>query len=354
MNIIKSSELGLQRVRFGEQTGSLTIYDGLSTPFSDDTILLTKENREQIAQFTEQAAAAFGPDEGPEPTYVQNELGLPSLVVRTDCTIIDGKIVPYEMEDSPSGQGITDKIHRGIGGVGIRDAILNHYLDQVGQTPLVIVSGARGHGTDDDQVFGRSDYLFNTNNQPVETDRLVIVKAIPGDEGSRRPYMNLQSRALMPLVSEGDKTYLRRLGLMKSTRAASDLLVDDQGNRASQVVKAQIGSMAMGVSIYLSNADKKRFTSASTVSASRLERDMHSYVDQMGGALVQPFYPPVAIENPEGRKNAILRVFSLLSRENGEIKADVIGGCYVARPELIVHGASNAVSGAVIVESGDI
>jgi len=71
MNIIKSSELGLQRVRFGEQTGSLTIYDGLSTPFSDDTILLTKENREQIAQFTEQAAAAFGPDEGPEPTYVQ-------------------------------------------------------------------------------------------------------------------------------------------------------------------------------------------------------------------------------------------------------------------------------------------
>ncbi len=48
----------------------------------------------------------------------------------------------------------------------------------------------------------------------------------------------------------------------------------------------------------------------------------------------------------------ILRVFTLIepaAKTGTTVKARAIGGCYVARPELVVHGASNAVGGAVLV-----
>ncbi|MEI9914163.1 MAG: hypothetical protein WDN66_04255 [Candidatus Saccharibacteria bacterium] len=47
---------------------------------------------------------------------MQVQYGLPTLVTRVDCTVgIDGNILPYEMEDSPSGQGITDVLHKAAG-----------------------------------------------------------------------------------------------------------------------------------------------------------------------------------------------------------------------------------------------
>jgi hypothetical protein len=110
--------------------------------------------------------------------------------------------------------------------------------------------------------------------------------------------------------------------------------------------------MAMGVTVYLRPEDVKIFGKHGTVKSGRLIRDLRKYHELGSGALVQTFEPPIQIDNVEGRNNAILRIFVLMQASGGTSVrgATAIGGAYVARPELIVHGASNAISGAVLVK----
>jgi hypothetical protein len=333
-------------VRFGQQTDNLYLYDGLTTPFSKDVIVLTEEHMSQIENFVELSASNYTS----EPTLVQERFGMPSLVTRVDCAVgEDGDIKFYEMEDSPSGQGITHNLHMAAGVVGFKRAILNHYEDMVNNIPRVIVSSSRNHGTDDALIVGRGRY-FGIGQDGWKDDSCtpVIVKAIPGIKSSREPYMHLQSQAVAPLETEGDKTYAERTGLLNPVNSPEDLLNTD-GVLNSQVVKARLGSMALGVSIYLSSEDRKRFGKAGTVTASRLTRDLEEYTNT-NGALVQEFIPPIQLENDNDYSNAILRIFTLLSKRGDQISAEAIGGCYVARNEVLLHGASNSISGAVLVQ----
>ena len=348
--IVSSEQLGRQPITFGRQTGELNIYDGLSTPVSDDIIELSDRHAQQITDFAMISARQFGDQDGnKELTRVQAEIGVPSLVVRIDASIIDGEIAPYEMEDSPSGQGITDRLHSAVAGAGIRGLILDHYDRQFGNIPRVIISGERSHGTDDVIIVGDDRYLFDQSFEAkANPSDPVIVKTIPGRPSSQDPYLQLQAQAVAPLITEGDKSYLERIGSLKPAQSEADLLTDDDGNLVSQVLKSRLGSMAMGVSIYLTNEDKKQFTGAGTVTASKLRSRRKEYQDFRSGALVQPFLPPIAFENPEKRSRAILRIFALLDPEG----ARVIGGCYVARPGMVVHGASDAISGAVLYNGG--
>lgn len=331
----------------GFQDGVLDLYDGLSTPSSTDSVVLSDKHRQQIEAFAALAATNYSP----ETTMVYGQFGIPTLVARIDCTIdTDGNIAPYEMEDSPSGQGITDALHRGAGQVGIRQVVLDHYEEMVGEPPTIVVASARNHGTDDILIVGSDKYFGPTDPvNPSEISGPCIVKAIPGDTSSHLPYLSLQAQALAPLETEGDKTYAEKIGILESAFSDEDLRLDENGDLQSQVVKARLGSMAMGVSIYLSKEDRLRFGKAGTVTASRLKRDLEAYCENNAGALRQDFIAPIQITNEQDRTNAVLRIFTLLNRRSGVVEAQAIGGCYVARNEVLLHGASNAVSGAVLV-----
>jgi hypothetical protein len=349
---INSEQLGQEEVRFGDQSEELTVYDGLTTPISSDVIVLTDKHARQIADYVELSSREFGDDSAEkEPTRAQNEYGVPSLVVRVDASVVDGNIVAYEMEDSPSGQGITDRIQCAMAGKGIRDTLIDHYGNLVGEIPRVIISGARSHGTDDSIIVGDSRYVFDKDfSAKPQNGQPVIIKAIPGVRTSHDPYVQFQRDAVAPLLTEGDKSYLERSGSLAVVTSENDLLYNEEGELMSQVLKSRLGSMAMGVSLFLTNNDKRVYTGAGTVTASRLKKTIQMYNEDKGGALVQPFVPPVLFDNPEGRSRAILRVFALL----GNDKPQVIGGCYVARPGMIVHGATDAVSGAVLYDGGRI
>ena len=353
MKQIKSEEITAEPLPIGTETGSLSLYDGLESPFTEDVIILSQEHKNQVESFAISAANAFGNSSGDkEPTGAQSEHGVPALVVRVDCTINGGTVGGYEMEDSPSGQGITDAIHNKVALSGIKHKILEHYALHTGYIPHIIISEHRHHGTDDVMIVGSENYSFGLPNLELAKDGSpVIIKAIPGIEASHTPYLHLQDRTLAPLVTEGDKSYLRRLGLMSPVQSGLDFLRTTDGSLASQVVKAAVGSMAMGISIYLTPEDRAVFGKKGTVSSSRLQRDTLEYA-RCEGAMTQEFHPPILLDNNEQRRHAIMRIFVLLSLDKASnlTTADAIGGCFVARPELIVHGASNAVSGAILVE----
>ncbi len=354
MKTIKSDELGIEPLEIGNQVSMLDTYSGLQTPYSDDVIVLSEVNKYQIERFAIDAAGTYGDSAGiPEPTLVENRFGLPALVVRVDCTVNSGQIMPYEMEDSPSGIGVSDIFVKQANGIGLINTVLDHYDNSVGNIPTVLISGDRKHGTDDEIVVGKDRYHYiagSTEIPKISENTPLIVKAIPGAAESHLPYLGLQDRCLAPLVTEGDKSYAERTGLLSAVIGPEDLLRNEAGLR-SQVLKSRVGSMAMGVSVYLTPDDRALLGKGGQVKQGRLVRDLDTYISR-GGALVQEFHPPFQLSNTEGRNNGILRVFVLLGRHagSGAISANAIGGAYVARRELIVHGASNAISGAVLVQ----
>lgn len=350
MKEITTDKLSTNHLKIGETSGMLDVYDGLKTPITDDIFVLTDDHRKQVEAYAIRSSMAYGDASGQEePTYVHANLGIPSLVVRIDCTVADtGVIIPYEMEDSPSGQGITDIIHRNVVQRGVKDRILDHYEQQIGTIPHVLVSKHRTHGTDDAIIVGDTHYSFPAL-RPKNEDALVIVKAIPGKSESYRELFDLQSRAVAPLCTEGDKSYAERSGELSVVVDESNLLRDNEGLLLSQVLKQRVGSMAMGVTIYLSPADRKVLGKHGCATQKKLLENVIIY-NQNGGALVQPFVKPIQIENTENRRHTIMRIFVLLGKTASGIRAETIGGSYVARPSLLVHGASDAISGAVIVE----
>ncbi len=355
MKEMNSNQLGVEPIVFGEQTAMLNIYDGLATPFSDDTIILSEEHAQTITRFVTSAVEAYGDNQGVAETTYAYALGVPSLLVRVDCTVRNGKLVPYEMEDSPSGIGVSDKLIYAASGKSLKDAVLNHYEVTAGTIPHVIISGARKHGTDDAAIVGEHRYHYEagkTTLPKLNDTSLVIVKAIPGQSNSALPYLSLQERCLSPLMTEGNKTYAKRIGIASSVETEDELLTNDDGSLASQAVKAAIGSMSMGVSIYLTSEERKVFGKDGSVSTGRLIRNLARYTENGQAALTEPFHPPIQIINTQNRRNAIMRIFVALQRSNvtTRVETNILGGAYVARPELIVHGASNAISGAVLVK----
>jgi hypothetical protein len=354
MKTIESTQLNEEPTLFAEETDRLDIYDGLTTPMSDDVILLHSRHRQEIEAFALKALSAYAPNNAePEPTMVQQKFAVPALVTRVDCTILNGHVVCYELEDSPSGIGIADLLSLRYIDISIKERVLDHYTQLLGDRPFLVVSGSRTHGTDDILVYGKEKYHFQQGDHTLPDnlkDEPVIVKAIPGRPDSHLPYLGLADRAVAPLKTEGDKTYAERLGILERVHSPDELLHDDAGQLSSQVLKARIGSMALGVSIYLSAEDRAKYGKAGSITASRLVRELTDYVKHDGFAYTHRFKPAIQVTNPERRNNLILRMFVLAHPDSSNLKTEVIGGCYVARSEPIVHGATNSVVGSVLVK----
>jgi len=352
--LINTNTIGSERLVFGSPAGSLDIFGQRDTPFTDDVIELSAKHKAQIEAFALQAASLYGDQTGAkEPTYAQTILETPTLIGRVDCTIVDGDIVPYEFEETPAGQGVSERLHATIGSTGMKSVILGHYEKMLGDIPRFIISGARAYGTDDAMIVGEDKYSFKVGEvSRVAPDEFVFVRTVTGDPDSKDPYLALQPRAIAPITTEGDKSYLERMGILQPVHAIEDLLRDKQGNLVSQVVKSRIGSMSRGVSLFLTNDDKRTYGSARAVTGSRLTNDTNKFISTGGGAFVQPFAPPFLIESGGRNVSGILRIFVLQGKIGEEAVNKAIGGCFVARPGAVIHGAGDAISGAVVLEGG--
>lgn len=350
--ILNTSQIGNERIVFASPSGSLDVFGKRDTPFTTDVIELSAKHKQQIEEFALRAASQYGDSNGiKEPTFAQTALGVPTLIGRVDCTIINDEIVPYEFEETPAGQGVSERIHEAIGSTGIRRVILEHYDAVLGDIPRFIVSGARSYGTDDAIIVGEDKYSFTPNGvSEAGAGEFVFVRTITGDPSSKDPYLPLQSRAIAPLVTEGDKSYLERLGNVMSFTSTDELLRDETGDLVSQVVKARFGSMSRGVSLFLTAKDKAIHSGARAVSSSRLINDASRFMQVSGGAFIEPFARPFLLESGGRNVSGILRVFVLQGKIGEQAVNRAIGGCFVARPSAIVHGASDAISGAVVLE----
>jgi hypothetical protein len=312
-----------EQLRFGE----------LDVTTTELCIELSDEHRQQMSDAIQAGLLHFnGETDIPEETLAQKITGLPTMLARIDCSIVDGTVQPFEIEERPNGIGITTAL--GGSALQLNQLVRQHFMTLIGEVPQVIAPTER---------IGRIDDTF-TDVTVLEarhqTQRAVLLRTEPSQVTDEHD--NLVSQSVSTARSEGSKGYRERTG--HARRVSS---IDQLGDEAdSMVVKGLQCSKAQHIDIVLSSEDRATFGKKGTVTRSRALRNAQEAIDRDGAVIVERFIPPISARLGDMHGNMILRVFAAVSSAD-DIR--VLGGVHVTRPELVVHGARNALHGLVLV-----
>jgi len=245
-----------------------------------------------------------------EKSWIQNEFGIPSFIVRVEGVPIGDRFHFFEIEERPAGVGITAKFSDSFAGNLEK-------LTKVWPEFKVLVSDARQGAGD--------DYLWReiVTPQQVKNSDLLIIRAEPEETEFHR-FIN---RSVSSLAEKGNKIYGESFGWWKTVSDEFDLPWD-----SPFVIKPCQGSKARGLEIW--DPIKKRNGSSTK---SRIVRTL----SKAGKMYCQPLVDPIAHEDGM----MIYRIFYGFDPRSSEWVC--MGGCYNVRPNLRIHGASDAFFGAL-------
>lgn len=256
-----------------------------------------------------------------EKTWARQEVGVPSLIVRLDGTLADGTFRIYEVEERPAGIGVTSKINSQF-----TEALTAVRREWPNFT--VVISRAR---------TGSDDHLWiSTANHNGNKSQLVLVRAEPEEY----EYHQYVGRSVSSVVNKGNKSYGVPLSWWRLIQFAEPNLPWHK----PFVIKPIQSSKCRDVEVWLPNQSPqaRRFRNGSSTQ----ERILQT-LEHRREMYLQDFYEPMEVEGA-GDMHMILRVFYgyLPSRREWIC----LGGCWNARSNVVVHGASDAVFGPLVLE----
>lgn len=315
------------------QTSTLNFGDRQIALDDESVIQLSDDHTRQLAAAAVQALGKFGPLEDTLATRLTT--GLPTLLARVDCTIADGEIRTYEVEERPAGMGVTSLASTQVGVGGLDTIVRSHMEDMAGRLPIVLRH--TDHRENDDEIIFSVHQLNMTARPP---DAPILVRSEPEDMMGH-PYLEtLQSRSVSTVMEKGKRAYRLATGDAFMAICPSSLSVDQ-----SIVVKSLQGSKTRGVDIYLSTADRKTLGGRlDSVSFEAVRRAVSN-----GPKLLEEFKPGIEVNLGRKRGRMILRVFVLVGL-NGDV--EVTQGSFVARPGHLIHGKNDALMGVVLPAQG--
>ncbi len=259
----------------------------------------------KLEQLANQCAGYF-PKEN---SLVQKEFGVPSLIVRFDCTVSDRGIYVYEFEDRPRGVGIACCY---VPGFHERLSELSSMWPTFGY----LDSGARKAG--DDCLWLEA---YNaTKHQGV------LVRGEPHE------FPELEPMSISTTRFEGNKEYGIDMGWWRKGSSEADI---DWGQ--DFVIKPLVGCMSRGILVWTPTLGRAPGTSTKT----KITNAIRNMFD---GFYIQPFHPPMDFG---GGYRGIFRLFLGFSPLAQGYK--YLGGLWMSRPngQLIIHGTSESMTGIV-------
>lgn len=313
-------------VSFGERTAD----------FSEQTIVLTHQHTDDLSAVIKDCVEGF---EATEPTLVQREYGVPSLVVRADFTVTKEGIQVYECEERPAGLGIAHVALKRLDQTGLLPGVAHHYGQLTGDLPHV-VRHPNAAPNDDGLVFSVTELAHDgVPRGPL------LFRGEPGDLHDHPQRRALIDNSVSTVTDKGSKRHTVTIENMQAQVACPDSIPETE---TSFVIKPTQGSKTHGVYVYLASADRQIHGKHGTVTYTKAVDAVKNAAP--GTMLVEGFKPPIPVEMPDGKVgNLILRAFALVHPNH---RIEVIGGTFVARKEVLVHGASNAINGSLVIENG--
>lgn len=249
-----------------------------------------------------------------EQTWVQGKLGIPSLIVRLDCIVRDGKLVVYEVEERPAGVGISSIVNPEFGAEFVKVAST--------WEPFSVVVSPLRRATDDSLWQKQLPWDGHDSG-------LVLVRAEPEENA----FHIHEPNSVSSLKRKGDKGYGETLGLWRKVKFPDELNWSE-----SFVLKPLQGSKLKDLEIW----DPER-----RPGSSRREVVEKTLATSPQGMFCQKLFAPMDSGIPRFPW-MIFRVFFGFDRARNEWRA--LGGNWNARHNLRIHGASDAIFGPAVIE----
>ncbi len=279
--------------------------------------MLSPEVIEQALDFLGRWSGVFPKED----SWSQKNFGVPSVIVRLDCVVKEGKMLIYEAEERPAGIGIATQLNLSF----------TENLSRIrAQWPQFksLVSPLRESFCDDFLWLKSISMEAALNN-----GALLLIRAEPEE----KDFHPLICRSVSSLLFEGDKSYGISLGLWREVSAEDfDSLPWDTGF----CLKPRRGSRCRGIEIWLPNDEKKKVKAGGTSTRSRIKRTLETYGKMYLQDFIEPMRSPIS-EN----LFMIHRVF--FGYSPGSNSYAYLGGLWNARPNLKIHGATDTVIGPV-------
>ena len=266
------------------------------------------------------------------PVKAVSELNVPTILCRVDLAPFGIGETPaekiFEIEARPAGFGLLLNLFPGF------EHIREFWkpLSSVG----AVVLGSREVAAEDTKIFSEIMgwqwlSLHECNNGVPD---FVWARGSSLDDGNGVNLARLERRALAPLRSHGDKTYLLKMGLADKVGHSSPLPWDEPF-----VVKPQKGSKSDNVLLWHPTMSKKNGSGLST--KGKIEKTL----DEERSFIMQPLILPQAEEQCGKHGFTIWRVYFAYDIRNSSW--GFAGGLWNWRQCLKVHGASDSIFGAL-------
>jgi hypothetical protein len=246
-----------------------------------------------------------------ERSWIQNEFGIPSFIVRVEGVPVGDRFHFFEIEERPAGVGMTSMHSPSFAdNLGKLTSVWPHFK--------VLVSEARQGAGD--------DYLWReiVTPQQVHDSDLLMIRAEPEET----EFHQFANRSVSSLIEKGNKVYGEKFGWWSKVSSEHELPW-----KSPFVIKPCQGSKARGLEIW--DPIKKR-KGCST--KSRIIKTL----SRAGKMYCQPLADPITHEDGM----MFYRIFYGYDPRSSEWVC--LGGCYNVRPNLRIHGASDAFFGALV------
>lgn len=147
--------------------------------------------------------------------------------------------------------------------------------------------------------------------------------------------MRMNKKSLGPLIDHGDKSYMLHLGMARRAQSEDDIFFNKPC-----CVKPLNGSKGKDVQIWMPKQDGTRDTSfQGGATRTQVLRTITS-----SDCILQPFIP-TGTELISGVPHfKLMRLFAVM---NDEMKYEIIPSPYVMRPNVKIHGSSDAINGLI-------
>ncbi len=145
----------------------------------------------------------------------------------------------------------------------------------------------------------------------------------------------INAKSLAPLIDHGDKSYLVDLGMAHDVLSEGDI-----DFTKSCCVKPKNGSKGKDVQIWVPKQDGSKDTS---LQGSATKSQVLRAIDN-SPCVCQPFIKTGTANINGVIHHKLMRIFGVMN-ENGDY--ELIPSPYVMRPNLKIHGASDAINGLI-------
>ena len=151
----------------------------------------------------------------------------------------------------------------------------------------------------------------------------------------RDSLQKINEKSLAPLIDHGDKKYMVALGMAKLIESEEDM---DFGEPCC--IKPLHGSKGKDVQVWMPKPDGSRDTSCvGGATRSQVIRAIKS-----GACIRQPFIQTGTHLKDGAEQFKLMRLFAVI---NDSMEFEIIPSPYVMRPNVKIHGASDAVNGLI-------